>query len=226
MQVERFVSMYTGSKWGGTVVRVEVAKEHFQGKLDKEWAQADKKAEDKAFAKSKKVEARMGQLSTEAKEMVIKAANAGKEGKDGKEKKEKKEGKEGKEGKEKKTLWKERERNPIIKIEGYSVPLKVAEEVVCDDDRYTVPLTAAEAVVSSEGQPASARSTSAASTASKGKGKGGKAGLNSRSKIVFMDGEDGGEPGEATYGGGNEGGHVQMEAWGFFAHTPKVNPTP
>ena len=29
-QVERFVSLYTGSKWGGTVVRVEVAKDHFQ----------------------------------------------------------------------------------------------------------------------------------------------------------------------------------------------------
>ena len=59
----------------------------------------------------------MGQLSISAKEVVLKMAQDGK-GKG----KEEKEGKEKKKGKEAKTLWKAREKNPIIKIEGCVCP--------------------------------------------------------------------------------------------------------
>ena len=61
----------------------------------------------------------MGQLSISAKEVVLKMAQEGKGKADGKAKgKEEKEGKGKKEKKEGQTLWKAREKNPIIKIEG------------------------------------------------------------------------------------------------------------
>jgi len=70
-EVERFVSLYAGSKWAGNVVRVEIAKESYRARLEKEWAAASLKAEAKSLAKEKKALASQGQLSAEARAVVL-----------------------------------------------------------------------------------------------------------------------------------------------------------